>query len=81
MVQSGRSDDEIKSALVAQYSKQILALPEGSQRIWLFWTPLAVGAAGLVAVSLLLRRLMARSGVPMLMGSPAASLETEWEED
>jgi cytochrome c-type biogenesis protein CcmH/NrfF len=80
MVRSGRSDDEIKSALVAQYSKQILALPEGTQRVWLFLTPLAVAAAGLAAVSLRLKRLMVRSGTPVPTSLPPASM-AGWEED
>lgn len=81
MVRDGRTDEEIKAVLVKEYTKQILALPEGDQRIWLFWTPFGVGAAGLIAVSLLLKRLLARSDAPMLIGMPAASLETDWEEN
>lgn len=50
MVQAGRSDDEIKSVFVAKYGKRVLALPEGTPRLWLFWTPVAVAAAGLMAV-------------------------------
>jgi cytochrome c-type biogenesis protein CcmH/NrfF len=50
MVQSGRSDDEIKSIFVAKYGERVLALPDGVPRMWLFWTPVAVAAAGLIAV-------------------------------
>ena len=56
MVQAGRSDDEIKSVFVAKFGKRVLALPEGAPRVWLFWTPVAVAAAGLMAVCLALNR-------------------------
>ena len=55
MVQAGRSDDEIKSVFVAKYGARVLALPEGAPRVWLFWTPVVVAAAGLVAVCLFLK--------------------------
>ena len=85
MVQAGRSDDEIKSALVAQYSKRVLALPEGSERIWLFWVPLVASAVGLGGILLLLRRLLIRSRAGTIAVLPeeilaAASLEDEWTE-
>jgi cytochrome c-type biogenesis protein CcmH/NrfF len=56
MVQSGRSDDEIKSIFVAKYGERVLALPEGVPRMWLFWTPVIVAAAGLMAVCSFLNR-------------------------
>lgn len=64
MVQSGRSDDEIKAEFVQRYGKRVLALPEGSARIWLFWTPPAAALAGFVVVLLWLRRLVVQPGVP-----------------
>lgn len=74
------SDDEITAALGTQYSKQILALPEGSQRIWLFSTPPAIAVAGLVTVSLRIKRLMAESGAPELTKLPTASLGAGWDD-
>ena len=38
MVHDGKTDDQIKSVFVAQYTKRILALPEGPEQLWLFWT-------------------------------------------
>jgi len=57
MVRAGRTDDEIKSVLVSAYGKRILALPEGGQRAWLFVTPVAVVAVGLVFVCVVLFRM------------------------
>ena len=51
MIQRGESDEQIKSALVEQYTKQILALPEGPEGFFLFtmpWLGMAVGACGLL---------------------------------
>jgi cytochrome c-type biogenesis protein CcmH/NrfF len=56
MVQAGRSDDEIKSVFVAKYGARVLGLPEGAPRAWLFWTPVAVAVAGLMAVCFFLNR-------------------------
>jgi cytochrome c-type biogenesis protein CcmH/NrfF len=62
MVQTGRSDDEIKSVFVAKYGRHVLALPEGAPRIWLFWTPVAVAAAGLMAVSFFIKSARSKAG-------------------
>jgi cytochrome c-type biogenesis protein CcmH/NrfF len=67
MVQSGRSDDEIKSVFVAKYGKRVLALPEGAPRVWLFWTPVAVAVAGLMAVCFFLNRLSRCDDLPQDM--------------
>jgi cytochrome c-type biogenesis protein CcmH len=48
MVRSGRSDDEIKAVFVQKYGRRILALPEGTPRLWLFWTPVAAVSAGMM---------------------------------
>jgi len=63
MVRAGRSDDEIKALFVAKYGERVLALPEGIPRVWLFWMPVAVAAAGLLGVSVFLKhsRLKARA--------------------
>jgi len=79
MVQAGRSDDEIKSALIEKYGKRILALPEGSQRLWLFLPPLLAGAGGLMIVLLFLRRSRFRANVPAWAGLPPAELDENWD--
>ena len=56
MVGDGRSDDEIKAVLVKQYTRQILAIPDGSQGVWLFLTPWLALLAGSVGVMILLNR-------------------------
>jgi cytochrome c-type biogenesis protein CcmH len=57
MVRAGKSDDDIKAALVGAYGKRILALPEGGQRAWLFVTPVAAVALGLIFVCIVLFRM------------------------
>lgn len=56
MVNAGRSDDEIKAALVSAYGRRILALPDGEQGKLLFATPLSVAAIGVGLLSWLLIR-------------------------
>lgn len=55
-VAQGKSDAEIKAALVRRYSTRILSLPEGAKALWLQWTPWAMATAGLAAVAGLLYR-------------------------
>jgi cytochrome c-type biogenesis protein CcmH len=80
MVREGRSDEEIKTALVKRYTKRILALPEGPQRTWLFWTPWLVAAAGLSLVTAFLRRLGKRSGLRVSAGMAAEPVDG-WDWD
>ena len=72
MVRNGRTDEEIKTALVDVYGKRVLAVPDGEQGTWLFATPFAVVIGGLGLVSRLLYRLRSRH-------SPA-SIQTVSEE-
>jgi cytochrome c-type biogenesis protein CcmH len=81
MVHEGRSDDEIKTALVERYTKRILALPEGPQRAWLFWTPWLFAVAGLSIVMAFLRRLGKRGGLRASTGTAAAELADGWDWD
>jgi cytochrome c-type biogenesis protein CcmH len=76
LISQGRSDDQVKALLVGEYGPRILALPEGTTRRWLFWTPFAVAIAGLAAVVLFLRRLKLRGAGPDL---PPAKLPDHWE--
>lgn len=78
MMVAGQSDDEIKKGLVAEFGPRILALPEGTLRAWLFWTPFAVGIAGLGALLITLRRLRPQPNVP---GSPPTEIPQTWDDD
>ena len=79
MVQAGRSDGEIKSALIERYGKRILALPEGSQRFWLVFPPLLAGAVGLTMILLFLGRSRFKADVPAWPGLPPAELDENWD--
>lgn len=79
-VEQGWTDEEIKTALVSEYGARILSLPEGSSRVWLFWTPLAAGLAGLAVVLFRLKRLRS----PQLAaesGQAPAELEPGWDRE
>ena len=61
LMQSGRSDDEIKDFLVARYGEFVLYRPELKSNTWLLWFgPALVLVAGGVAVVLAVRRRGAR---------------------
>lgn len=79
MVAAGQTDEQIKSALVAQYTTRILSEPDGARGQWLSWTPIAVIVIGLGAVVFTIRRL--RTPPP---ATPAAALsnlppDEEWD--
>lgn len=57
MVAAGQSDDEIKAAMVQEYGKRILVVPEGGAASWLFTAPWLLGVLGLVLVVVFLRRM------------------------
>ncbi len=78
MVVDGRSDDQIKETLIAEFGPRILALPEGTPRAWLFWTPFAVGIAGLVAVVIVLKRIKSRPNVQEL---PPTDWPASWNDE
>lgn len=79
-IAAGESDEQIKAAMIAEYSSRILALPEGSKRHWLSWTPLVATAGGLLLLISFLRRSLRASPMPDLMAPllPQAP-ETEWD--
>lgn len=79
MVQNGRSDEEIKEALVATYGKRILALPEGPARHWLFATPWTISGVALIGLAAYLRRLLRPNAEFSPNVAPAAP-EDGWEE-
>ena len=61
LMQSGRSDEEIKDFLVARYGEFVLYRPELKSNTWLLWFgPALVLLAGGVAVVLAVRRRGAR---------------------
>ncbi len=76
MVLAGNSDEEIKTVFVAKYGERVLALPEGSRRIWLFWTPVAAGLAGLSFIYFFLRRSRRKPGTLI---RAAAELDADWD--
>jgi cytochrome c-type biogenesis protein CcmH len=69
MVAAGRSDEQIKAALVYQYGQRILIVPEGPTRRWLFRAPWVFGGIGLAGVFLMLRHM--RRTAPALAESGA----------
>ena len=81
MVQEGRSDDEIKAVFVREYSKRILAMPEGTERWWLDLTPGAFMIAGLfiVVAKLRERRQISNRALPLAAGS--VDFDDSWEEE
>lgn len=81
MVLDGRTDDEIKAVLVKQYTRQILALPDGPQGVWLFLTPWLANAAGALGVLFLLNRLRTHSAAPVTAELPPAEIDTDWDQD
>lgn len=78
-VEQGMTDEQIKAVLVNDYGARILALPEGSTRTWLFWTPVAALLVGLGALLLWLKR--ARRPQPALAGIAPADLPDDWDKD
>lgn len=80
LIAAGRTDEEIKRTFVDRYTTKILAIPEGAHGLWLWWTPIAALAAGLLAVGLYLRRSMKKRSEAELI--PATALpdvpDTEW---
>ncbi|HEU4365108.1 MAG TPA: cytochrome c-type biogenesis protein CcmH [Candidatus Krumholzibacteria bacterium] len=72
MVDAGKSDEEIKAAIVQEFGKRILVVPEGGTAGWLFRTPGFLGVVGLLVVVFFLRR-MRHTAVPVPDEPGAAS--------
>jgi cytochrome c-type biogenesis protein CcmH len=70
MVDEGKTDEEIKNVLVAEYGKKVLAIPEGGAHTWLFSAPGFFVVLGLVVVGFVLRR-MRRAQVSAEQSQPA----------
>ena len=79
MVQDGRTDEEIKTTFVGQYTKRILAIPEGPEALWLFLIPGVAMTAGLVFVLVQIRRWRTRVIHPFRFPQPV-EFDPEWEE-
>ena len=77
MMQSGKSDDEIKQYLVARYNDFVLYDPPLKPGTWLLWfAPFALVAAGALVVVRILRR---RSRLPLAASDPStADSEEDW---
>ena len=76
-VLDGRTDEEIKASLVKQYSKRILALPEGAGRVWLFWTPWVAIAAGLLGLALAIRHFRSTRAEQAFTGVAPVEIDEE----
>jgi cytochrome c-type biogenesis protein CcmH/NrfF len=81
MVLDGWTDNQIKAVLVKQYTRQILALPDGPQGMWLFLTPWLATAAGALGVLFLLHRLRTHAAAPAMADLTPAELEWGWDRD
>jgi cytochrome c-type biogenesis protein CcmH/NrfF len=55
-IAAGKTDQQIKTAFVSQYSLRVLSMPEGARAQWLSWTPVAIAAAGLAMVAVFIKR-------------------------
>jgi cytochrome c-type biogenesis protein CcmH len=77
MMQSGKSDDDIKQYLVARYNDFVLYDPPLKPGTWLLWfTPFALVAAGAVVVVRILRR---RTRLPLATSEPSTiDSEEDW---
>lgn len=79
LVRDGRSDEEIKAALIREYTQRILSLPEGPPRLWLFWTPWLLASIAFGALLLLIRRLKRHSDLIAVAPFQPADLEDGWD--
>jgi cytochrome c-type biogenesis protein CcmH/NrfF len=79
MVKAGLSDEDIKAALIKQYTKHILALPEGAEALWLFWTPVLAGAIGCTTTLMFVRRSRGKQDAAARSGLAPAELEDNWD--
>jgi cytochrome c-type biogenesis protein CcmH len=83
LIADGRTDDEIKKAVVDQYSLRILSMPEGARGQWLSWMPIAAASVGLGVIGLFLRRSLrnAQAGAssPDVGPLPNLAEDEEWE--
>jgi len=81
LVNEGRSDEEIKAFMVQRYTKRILALPDGPERVWLMLIPWLASVTGVVGLLLFLRRLRWDSWTAHLADPEPAELEPGWDFD
>jgi len=58
LVEAGRSEQEIKALYVSRYGVRILADPPGSERHWLYYTPLFVLTGAVVVLGFRLSALV-----------------------
>ncbi|MBS1874965.1 MAG: cytochrome c-type biogenesis protein CcmH [Acidobacteria bacterium] len=79
MVAAGKTDDEIKAVLVGEYSRRILALPEGAAWQWLWWTPWAALMAGGLVAAWAIRRMMRRPA-GQAPAAPPVALPEDWDD-
>jgi cytochrome c-type biogenesis protein CcmH/NrfF len=59
LVRAGMSDAEIRASMVERHTRRILSIPDGATGQWLGWTPIAALLAGLVVVTLFIKKSLA----------------------
>ncbi len=75
MVAQSKSDADIKAVVVAEYSRRILALPDGPAGDLLWLIPWLVVLLGVIAVVITIKRL--RSGIAPISTSLTTDFEME----
>lgn len=79
MVAQGKSDDDIRAAVVAEYTRRILALPDGPAGDLLWWIPWLVVLLGVIAVVITIRRLRRGTAPVVTPSSTDFELEGDFE--
>ena len=70
-IAGGQSEEAVLERLIREHGRRLLREPEGTQRNWLYWIPVAVVAAGLALVIRLLRGWTASRAMRVDSGSVA----------
>ncbi|MCC6536425.1 MAG: cytochrome c-type biogenesis protein CcmH [Bryobacterales bacterium] len=81
LIAAGRTDEEIRKALVARYSLRVMALPDGARAQWLWWATPVAALLGLAAIVFFVRRSLhtPRPPRPAPAGANLPDLpDTEW---
>jgi cytochrome c-type biogenesis protein CcmH len=78
LIEEGKTEDEIRAWFVANYGERILLTPEGGKAQALFWGPILVVIAGLLAGGFALRRwTIRRAARPAPAVGPAATIDLD----
>ncbi|MEP7366687.1 MAG: cytochrome c-type biogenesis protein CcmH [Acidobacteriota bacterium] len=80
LAREGRTDNEIKAALIEQHTIRILSFPDGARGKWLSYMPVAVGLAGLGIVGIVMKRsLRPRGGGGPTVTDELPDIEWGWD--